>query len=135
MTIGERLREYRIYRGLTQAEVAARLGISAQALSSWEKDRNRPNPEDLVGLSKIYEISIDSLLGNVLKPVAFLSEKLTPNEMNRIVQTALNGMEEEDLKRNMAYHRASREIKNIVDTCLLPYMFETKENAKEKGRD
>jgi transcriptional regulator with XRE-family HTH domain len=64
MTLGERLKEIRTYCDMKQVEVAQKLGISPQALSSWEKDRNRPNPEDLIALSEVYDISIDELVGN-----------------------------------------------------------------------
>lgn len=33
---GEKLREHRRYRGMTQEEVANQIGVSAQAVSKWE---------------------------------------------------------------------------------------------------
>lgn len=101
MTIGERLKEARIYCDLKQSEVAARMGISAQALSSWENDRNRPNPEDLLELSRIYEMPIDTLLGNPSAKVKGL-----PKELPLL----------------SAYNRAPAAIQDIIKTALAPYM-------------
>jgi transcriptional regulator with XRE-family HTH domain len=100
MTIGERLKEARKYCGETQADVAVKLGVSFQTLSSWENDRTRPNPEDLIVLSKIYGISIDVLLGVPPKRATVLPRKF-------------------DIL--LAYDRAPAEIKNIVNTALAPY--------------
>jgi transcriptional regulator with XRE-family HTH domain len=64
MTLGERLKEARVYVGLKQAEVATRLGINYRTLSGWEHNVSRPSPEDLIALSEVYDISIDELVGN-----------------------------------------------------------------------
>ncbi|QDI68794.1 transcriptional regulator [Streptomyces calvus] len=40
---GQKLKQARIKRGLTQAEVAARVGVSPVYISQWENDRHAPN--------------------------------------------------------------------------------------------
>lgn len=67
MTLGERLKEYRLYHDMKQAEVASKLGINYRTLSGWEHDVSKPSPEDLLLLSEIYETSVDSLLGKIPK--------------------------------------------------------------------
>jgi len=42
MSIGERIRNIREIRGLTQAELADRLGVSSKTVSSWEVNRTEP---------------------------------------------------------------------------------------------
>jgi transcriptional regulator with XRE-family HTH domain len=46
----------------TREELAERLGISSQAVLSWEKAEATPDADALIELSKLYGVSIDSLL-------------------------------------------------------------------------
>jgi len=62
MTIGKRLKKVRVEKGFSQAEVADFLNISRQSISRWETDKSYPDIDNLVELSKYYEVSIDELL-------------------------------------------------------------------------
>lgn len=42
MNIGDKIRSIREIRGLTQAELAERLGVSSKTVSSWEVNRTEP---------------------------------------------------------------------------------------------
>lgn len=48
MTFGERLRAARLAAGMTQRELAERIGARHNSISNWEKDRNRPDA-DMIG--------------------------------------------------------------------------------------
>ena len=65
MTIefGNRLQELRKQKGLSQEELAERLGVSRQAVSKWECGEASPDTDNLIELSKIYCISLDVLVG------------------------------------------------------------------------
>ena len=54
--LGNRLRLARIEAGLTQAQAADRLGISAQTIRNWEAGRHEPGPSALSDLSVLYEV-------------------------------------------------------------------------------
>lgn len=60
--IGRRLKKARIDAGLTQAEVAKRLGVSFQTISSYERGINRIDSDTLLKLCEIYRTSISRLL-------------------------------------------------------------------------
>ena len=62
MTIHESLRQLRANRGMTQEQVAAKLGVTRQALSSYESGRTRPDIDTLLRLSEIYDTDLESLL-------------------------------------------------------------------------
>ena len=62
-TIGEKIREYRQKKGLTQDSLAAELHISSQAISKWENGQTMPDINLLVPISKVLEISLNDLLG------------------------------------------------------------------------
>ncbi len=77
--LGERIAFLRKRNGLTQAQLAEQLGISAQAVSKWESGLSCPDIMMLVPLSRIFGISTDVLLsGNRLyeyEPVKEIYEK------------------------------------------------------------
>lgn len=68
MTLGERLRELRQKRGLSQEEVAQKLFLSRQSVSKWENDQAEPGVENLKVLAGLYEVSVDVLVGNETAP-------------------------------------------------------------------
>ncbi|MBQ8845671.1 MAG: helix-turn-helix transcriptional regulator, partial [Lachnospiraceae bacterium] len=57
----ERLAEARKEKGFTQAELARRLGVTAQAVSKWERGNAYPDIELLDGLSTVLDCSPDYL--------------------------------------------------------------------------
>lgn len=60
--IGERIRNTREKNGLTQANLAKKLGISRSAVNAWELGVSVPSAQYLVELSKIFKVSTDYLL-------------------------------------------------------------------------
>ena len=60
----ERLRKYRREMDLTQEELAAKIGISPQSVSKWERNDGYPDITLLPKIANLFEISIDTLLGN-----------------------------------------------------------------------
>lgn len=60
-----RFRELRIAHGYkTQRELADALFVNQTAVSQWERGATRPTSEMQIKLSKLYNVSIDYLLGN-----------------------------------------------------------------------
>jgi len=55
----ERLAEVRKEKGFTQAELARRLGVTAQAVSKWERGNAYPDIELLDGISTVLDCSLD----------------------------------------------------------------------------
>lgn len=62
MTLCEKLTQARKAAGLTQADVAAKLNVSRQAVSRWESGQSKPSTEKLLTLGNLYGISLDQLL-------------------------------------------------------------------------
>lgn len=60
--IANRLLQLRKANNLSQEELAAKLGVSRQAVSKWERAEASPDTDKLMALSKIYNISLDELL-------------------------------------------------------------------------
>lgn len=57
-----RLVELRKSHGLSQEELAERLGVSRQAVSKWERAESSPDTDNLIALAKLYNISLDELV-------------------------------------------------------------------------
>ena len=64
MTIktANRLYELRKKHGLSQEELAERLGVSRQAVSKWERSESSPDTDNLIALAQLYGLSLDELI-------------------------------------------------------------------------
>lgn len=64
MDIGRRFKLYRERSELSQKEAAKELGVKPYQLANYETNRSEPNIATLKKMSKLYHVSIDTLLGN-----------------------------------------------------------------------
>ena len=62
-TLGKRIIFHRKRMGLTQDQLAEKLGVTAQAVSKWENDLSCPDINMLPKLAELFETSTDALLG------------------------------------------------------------------------
>jgi N-acetylglucosamine kinase-like BadF-type ATPase len=63
--IGNRIRELRRQRGLTQIEFAKILSVSFQAVSSWERGITPPDIENLINIASYFGVLVDTLLSPI----------------------------------------------------------------------
>ena len=61
--------ELRVKNGLSQEELAERVYVTRQAVSRWGQGETVPNTETLKRLSKLFDVSINTLLGSPRKLV------------------------------------------------------------------
>ena len=59
--------QLRTKSGLTQDELAEKIFVTRQAVSRWETGETMPNTETLKMLSKLFDVSINTLLGSPRK--------------------------------------------------------------------
>ena len=59
--VGIRIRELRKRAGMTQAELAAKIGVSASTVGMYEQGRREPDSAKLVELCNIFGVSVDHL--------------------------------------------------------------------------
>lgn len=62
MDIYERIKLMRKQRGMSQEELADRVGVSRQAVSKWESGLNIPDPDKIILLSSVLGVTTDYLL-------------------------------------------------------------------------
>lgn len=71
MWINERIKELRDRDKLTQVDLAEKLNCNRQKIADWERGKSTPSVDDIILLTKIFDISADYLLG--------LTETATPD--------------------------------------------------------
>jgi transcriptional regulator with XRE-family HTH domain len=63
VTIGENIRKYRKAKGLTQTELAEKLGTTQFVITNYERGRNNPTAAKLPEIAKALGVGLDQLYG------------------------------------------------------------------------
>ena len=66
--LGKLLRFYRTRKNLTQSEVGNELDVASYVISDYERGRAQPSVGTLLKMSRLYEATIDELVGNTYVP-------------------------------------------------------------------
>ena len=70
-SFGKTIATLRKEKNMTQAELAARMGVTDKAVSKWERDLSYPDEASLPRLAEILDVTIDELMlanGEAAKP-------------------------------------------------------------------
>ncbi len=62
--LGNRIRDLRIERGLTQPQLAKMVGVTNAVISFWENNVNEPKASYVKKLAKCFNVTTDYLLGD-----------------------------------------------------------------------
>lgn len=93
MTLGETIAALRTGRGLSQGELAEKMNVSRQSVSKWETNASIPELDKLIGLSDLFEITLDALVkGQFLQtandqPAPTATESQLPEQPQRTGHT------------------------------------------------
>ncbi len=90
MTIADRIQSLRKSKGMSQEELADRIGVSRQAVSKWESEQATPDLEKVVIMSEIFEVTTDYLLKGI-EPVKTDEHKTMADVIDQKVLTEKNG--------------------------------------------
>ena len=69
MSFSELLKQCRKQQGMSQAELASKLGVTQQAVGKWESGKSSPDPTTVARIAEILSTTADFLLG-LYRPVA-----------------------------------------------------------------
>ena len=85
MTFAKKLKSIRKQAGMSQEQLAEKLGVSRQAVTKWETDAGIPDIENIMAISTLFDISIDELLSNereTQKTTEYLFESVTEYDID-----------------------------------------------------
>ena len=108
MQIGKTIRKYRKEKGMTQEEMANRLGVTTPAVNKWEKENSYPDISLLAPIARLLGISLDTLLS--------FHKDLTKEEIASIV------MEADQKLKTETYDEVFCWAKSIIESypnCLM----------------
>lgn len=120
--LGENIKTKRKLLGLTQEQLAERLGVTFRSVSRWENGTTYPDMEILPELAKVFDTTVDSLLGYGER-----EEKKPCEDVLRELQDALESESIDEIKRLMRELRWEyrEEFRNGFEMHMLP-LFITK---------
>lgn len=109
VTLGKRIAASRKHLGLTQDQLAEKLGITAQAVSKWENDLSCPDISILPKLADIFGITTDELLGREKEVPVCETEVVTNSDSKENGFTFDNG--------KMDFHWEGAKLEGIGLAC------------------
>ncbi len=99
-TLGKRIAKHRKGLGITQDQLAEKLGITAQAVSKWENDQSCPDITVLPRLAEIFGTTTDALLGCEPETPAHEAQVVEDNEKHDLKFS----MDPNDGKNDWTFH-------------------------------
>ncbi len=87
-TFGMMISSLRKEKGMTQLELAEKMGVTDKAVSKWERDLSFPDINSIPKLAEVFEISVDELM----QVQTTSKEKKNKNKASEIVDIVLKGV-------------------------------------------
>ena len=100
----QRLLEYRKSSGLSQEELAERIGVSRQAVSKWERGEASPDTDNLIALSEVYGVTLDELIKGKPETASENTENSVGDEHDSVHVSFKNGIDVVDAKKGDRVH-------------------------------
>ena len=88
MKFGDKLILLRKKKGLSQEELAEKLGVSRQSVSKWESNNTYPETDKIVQICNIFECSMDDLINDKVTDVETTYRK-NKNNLNNVIDSFL----------------------------------------------
>jgi len=87
-TFGNMVATLRKQNGMTQLDLAEKMGVTDKAVSKWERDLSFPDVNSIPKLAEIFDVTVDELM----QIKADTKENVTDNKVSEIVTLALKGV-------------------------------------------
>ena len=65
MNISDRIQQLRRTSGISQEELADKIGVSRQAVSKWESEQSVPDVDKIVAMSNYFDVTTDYILKGI----------------------------------------------------------------------
>lgn len=112
--VGNQISDLRRAKGMTQAELGERLGVTFQAVSKWERAETLPDTAILPELAEALETTVDNILCGGHRTVAY-TRKLTVSDLRRGIR-CLDDMGRLIGRDNLIYLSAVEGINTRMNT-------------------
>ncbi|MCI5936093.1 MAG: helix-turn-helix domain-containing protein [Lachnospiraceae bacterium] len=91
----ERIHDLRERSGMTQTDLAMRMGVTRSGVNAWEMGISKPSLDNLILLSKIFHTTTDYLLGNENEDIIVINnftmeEKELVTKLVRYIESTRN---------------------------------------------
>ena len=110
MFLGERLKKMRINNEYTQEELGSMIGVTKATICNWEKEVKRPTTKNLIELSKVFNTTIEYLVGNDIYAISSKDDRygmMLADEEMKIIR---------ELRKHKQLHKSLCENpKRIID--------------------
>ncbi len=90
MNIADRIHNLRKNKGISQEELADRIGVSRQSVSKWESEQSSPDLERIILMSEYFEVTTDFLLKGIEPTTDNMYEDTTNANIFAITATAFH---------------------------------------------
>lgn len=97
-------------KGITQEELAERLGVTAQAVSKWENEISCPDIQLLPKIAELFDVSIDELMGVSKRNDVVMSSKKSFEELTLRIKIRRNDGEKVNINLPMPVVKAAVEM-------------------------
>ncbi len=109
MQIGQTIKKHRKEKGMTQEDMANRLGVTAPAVNKWENGHTMPDIALLSPIARLFDISVDELLSH--------KEELSDIEANKIAEEIYEKLKKEDYEDVFLW--AKKQVEKYPDSTAL----------------
>ena len=110
MIIGERLKESRIKKGLTQSQLGELLGVSKVSICGYEKGTRTPTMDKFLALIRILDLNVQYVLGLEIK----ITSMDNPSQIKRLSSKDIEIIEIIKTSREL-YSMLCKEPKRTVE--------------------
>lgn len=87
-TLGIMISTLRKEKGMTQLELAEKMGVTDKAVSKWERDLSFPDINSIPKLAEIFEVTVDELM----QVKTETKENMEKNKIDELLDTAFKGI-------------------------------------------
>ena len=116
--ISHKIIDQRKKMSLTQQELADALYVSRQAVSKWEMGKSLPSLDILIGMTKLFSISIDYLMDDVDLKDDDYQQMFMQYPRESVIYHFLNQKELNDHIKHFFYLLKPKERKQMIDQVL-----------------
>jgi transcriptional regulator with XRE-family HTH domain len=97
-TVNKNLKFLRTQKGLTQKQLAEKLGLKQAAIGAYEEERATPPLSSLLDITKIFNVNLDALVSQDLSKVSEKDRKAAPSKGREVLAITVDSNNKENVE-------------------------------------